>query len=295
MKTTINRGTPRLAPVHRAVTKMASCIGTHLKGSLVAPGVLTATRESTGAPSVVRRTVFILPRIAPSSDLLPVVTPPLLDKWDAALNATNIHHLFNDIPIGLRESFHMGIHSTIIETYTPPIHTSALTHPTVIQDYINKEHAGGQYTGPFSRSRLESLIGPFRTSPLDTVPKADSPDEQRIVQDFFFPHNDPSHSSVNSEIDVDNFACKWGTCSEIILLVIDAPHGTEAATLDADAAYRRFPIHPSQQPFLVIQWLEHFYIDHVCPFGSASSGDVFGRLADAISAIFLVNDIGPLK
>ncbi|KAJ7907623.1 hypothetical protein B0H13DRAFT_2332219 [Mycena leptocephala] len=81
-----------------------------------------------------------------------IVTPPLLDKWDAALNAANIHHLFNDIPIGLRESFHMGIHSTIVETYTPPNHTSALTHPTVIQDYINKGRAGGQYTGLFSRS-----------------------------------------------------------------------------------------------------------------------------------------------
>ncbi|KAJ7438991.1 hypothetical protein FB451DRAFT_975517, partial [Mycena latifolia] len=60
----------------------------------------------------------------------------------------------------------MGIHSTLTETYTPPNHASALAHPTVIQDYINKERAGGHYTGPFSRSRLEQLIGPFRTSPL---------------------------------------------------------------------------------------------------------------------------------
>ncbi|KAF7349137.1 Reverse transcriptase domain-containing protein [Mycena venus] len=215
--------------------------------------------------------------------------------WEAALKAANAHRLFFDIPIGLREGFHMGIHSAINETYTPPNHSSALSHPTVIEDYINKERAGGRYTGPFSRSRLETLIGPFRTSPLGTVPKAGSPDEHRIVQDFSFPRNDPLRSSINSEIDTDDFQCEWGTFSEVVLLVMDAPPGTEAATLDVDAAYRRCPIHPSQQAFFVIQWMDKFYIDHVCPFGSASSGGVFGRLADAISAIFIANDIGPLN
>ncbi|KAJ7769487.1 hypothetical protein B0H16DRAFT_1229383, partial [Mycena metata] len=60
----------------------------------------------------------------------------------------------------------MGIHSTITDSFIPSNHSSALSQPTVIQDYINKERAGRRYTGPFSRSRLESLIGPFRTSPL---------------------------------------------------------------------------------------------------------------------------------
>ncbi|KAJ7722078.1 hypothetical protein DFH07DRAFT_724391, partial [Mycena maculata] len=60
----------------------------------------------------------------------------------------------------------MGIHSTLTETYTPPNHTSALAHPSVIDEYINKERSGHRYTGPFSRSRLEQLIGPFRMSPL---------------------------------------------------------------------------------------------------------------------------------
>lgn len=189
----------------------------------------------------------------------------------------------------------MGINSTLTETYTPPNHTSALAHPGVIQDYIMKERAGRRYTGPFSRSRLESLIGPFRTSPLGTVPKAGSLNEHRIVQDFSFPRNNPSRTSINSEIDVDDFPCEWGTFSEVVLLVMDAPPGTEAASLDVDAAFRQCPIHPSQQPFFVIQWMNLFYLDHVCPFGSASSSGVFGRLADAISAIYMANDIGPLK
>ncbi|KAJ7347560.1 hypothetical protein DFH08DRAFT_699563, partial [Mycena albidolilacea] len=53
----------------------------------------------------------------------------------------------------------IGIYSYITQTQTPPNHSSSLEH-------TNKGRAGGRYTGPFSRSRLESLIGPFRTSLL---------------------------------------------------------------------------------------------------------------------------------
>ncbi|KAJ7636484.1 hypothetical protein FB45DRAFT_676012, partial [Roridomyces roridus] len=60
----------------------------------------------------------------------------------------------------------MGINSTVSETFTPPNHSSAFAHPDMIDAYIIKERAGRRYTGPFSRSRLEQLIGPFRTSPL---------------------------------------------------------------------------------------------------------------------------------
>ncbi|KAJ7809576.1 hypothetical protein B0H14DRAFT_2379632, partial [Mycena olivaceomarginata] len=51
----------------------------------------------------------------------------------------------------------IGIYSSITQTQTPPNHSSSLEH-------IKKDRAGGRYTGPFSRSRLESLIGPFLTS-----------------------------------------------------------------------------------------------------------------------------------
>lgn len=193
-------------------------------------------------------------------------------------------HLFADLPVGLREGFHMGIHSSLLETYTPPNHPSALSHPDVVQKYIRKELSERHYTRPFSKSRLELLIGPFRPSSLGVVDKAGSPDEFRIVQDFSFPRNDPFRNSVNSEINVDDFPCDWGTFSEVVLLVMDAPPDTEAATLDVDAAFRRCPIHPSQQPFFVVFWDNLCHIDHNAPFGSASSSGVFGRLADAIVA-----------
>jgi hypothetical protein len=75
----------------------------------------------------------------------------------------------------------MGINSTIIETQTPPNHSSSLAHPTVIDDYINKErahravrrtvygirpYADGYYTAAFpavTRTVLERYGGSYGT------------------------------------------------------------------------------------------------------------------------------------
>jgi hypothetical protein len=142
---------------------------------------------------------------------------------------------------------------------------------------------------------LEFLIGPFRTSPLGTVPKSLDSDDRRIVQDLSFPRNDPNHSSVNNQINIEDFRCDWGTFNDVRKIVIDAPEGAEAATLDVDSAFRCCPILPSQQCNFVIHWNDSYYVDHCAPFGATSAGGVFGRVADAKSAILESEDIVPSK
>jgi hypothetical protein len=161
--------------------------------------------------------------------------------------------------------------------------------------HIHKELSLRRYSGPFSRSRLEFLIGPFRTSPLGTVPKSHDSSDRRIVQDLSFPRNDPTHSSVNDQINIEDFRCDWGTFNDIRVIVINAPVGTEAATLDVDSAFRCCPILPSQQSSFVVHWNGSYYVDHNAPFGATSAGGVFGRVADAKSAILESKDIGPAK
>lgn len=178
----------------------------------------------------------------------------------------------------------MGVRSLINSTYTPPNHKSATENPSTVVQHINKELSYGRYTGPFSRSRLENLIGPFRSSPLGTVPKSE-PNQFRIIQDLSFPRNDPSHASVNAEIDSAMFPCDWGTFTQVAEIVRNSAPGTQAATMDVDAAFRCCPITPPQQPHFIIHWDDAFYIDHNAPFGATSSGGIFGRLADAMSAI----------
>ena len=110
-----------------------------------------------------------------------------------------------------------------------------------------------------------------------------------------FPRDDPTHSSVNDQINIEDFRCDWGTFNDIRSIVINAPPGTEAATLDVDSAFRCCPIIPSQQSSFVIHWNNRYYVDHNAPFGATSAGGVFGRAADAKSAILESKKIGPSK
>jgi hypothetical protein len=106
------------------------------------------------------------------------------------------------------------------------------------------------------------------------------------------------HATIHSfhqltlESTSTNFRCDWGSFQQVINIVLDAPHGSQAATLDVDAAFRRCPIHPSQQPNFVVMWNDLFYIDHVAPFGASSSGGVFGRVADCLMAMLRLHKMG---
>ena len=240
------------------------------------------------------------PSITPNSatpplNLLTISTPFIPDEWEKLLNNTTPFNKFSDVPHSLRFGFDMGVHTPPSYTYTPPNHNSALAYPDHVLSHIHKELSLRRYSGPFSRSRLEFLIGPFRTSPLGTVPKSHDSTDRRIVQDLSFPRNDPTRSSINDQINIEDFRCDWGTFNDIRGIVMETPEGTEAATLDVDSAFRCCPILPSQQRNFVIHWNDSYYIDHNAPFGATSAGGVFGRVADAKSAILKSKNIGPSK
>lgn len=77
--------------------------------------------------------------------------------------------------------------------------------------------------------------------------------------------------------------------------VASAPPGTQAATLDIEAAYRTVPVWPQHKRFLVVEVDGEFYIDHVFPFGLATAGGVQGHVADASVDILHSLELGPIK
>jgi hypothetical protein len=289
---------------------LALCKGENLLVSgRASPGSGSASRGTalpvvTRAHPVVKGSTVVpfavLPYTVPSnatllSELLIINTPFIPDQWEKMLNEITPFNKFSDVPIGIRSGFDMGVHSPPLHTYTPPNHNSAVLYPNHVLSHIHTELSLRRYSGPFSRSRLEFLIGPFRTSPLGTVPKSLDSDERRIVQDLSFPRNDPDRPSINSQINIEDFRCNWGTFNDVRDIVVNAPAGTEAATLDVDSAFRCCPIRPSQQQNFVVQWNGSYYIDHNAPFGATSAGGVFGRVADAKSAILTSKGLGPSK
>ena len=163
------------------------------------------------------------------------------------------------VPISLCFSFDMGVHSPPSVTYTLPNHNSSLSFPEHILSHIQTEISLGHYSGLFSCSKLESLIGPFRTSPLGTVPKIVGSTDRRDIQDLSFPRDNPSRTSVNDQINIKDFRCHWGTFNKVRKMVIDALPFSEAATLDDDSAFRCCPITPSQQRNFIIHWNNLLY------------------------------------
>ncbi|KAJ3737876.1 hypothetical protein EV360DRAFT_12331, partial [Lentinula raphanica] len=61
-------------------------------------------------------------------------------------------------------------------------HSSSSLDTSFISEYIAGEQAAGRYSRGYKPEELESLIGPFRTSPLGLVPKPNS-SKLRMVQD----------------------------------------------------------------------------------------------------------------
>lgn len=74
-----------------------------------------------------------------------------------------------------------------------------------------------------------------------------------------------------------------------------APPGTQAATLDIEAAYRTIPVWPQHKRFLVVSFNDLFWIDHTFPFGLTTAGGVQGHVADATVDILANLDVTPIK
>lgn len=147
---------------------------------------------------------------------------------------------------------------------------------------VQKEFTAGRYIGPFSRRSLESLCGPFQSSPLSLVPKANKPGAFRLVQNYSFPRTPiNSYYSINWHINSADFPCTWGTFAAFSHLVWSLPPGSQAAIRDVAEAYRTIPLHPSQWPGTIVRLdipgdeVEQYAVDTNASFGVASHAGVF--------------------
>ncbi|KAG9084299.1 hypothetical protein FRC06_004133 [Ceratobasidium sp. 370] len=244
-----------------------------------------ADMAATYAPSVeANRTT---PNPAPP-DPHKIVTPFSPPAWRNLLISLNLLDQFRNILPCLTHGFCIGVRNAITHTFIPPNHSSATDRPDVVDAHIKKELAEGHYSGPFSQSYLLSAIGNFCCAPLGVVDKPSTPGEFRIIQDFSFPRNNPNASSVNTEIDPDEFPCIWGFFNDVHEHFIHLDPPSTATTFDMDAAFCRVPIHTLDQPHLIVHWKGEFYVDHCAPFGAASSGSLFGCLGDVMMKILII-------
>lgn len=223
------------------------------------------------------------------------LTPLRADEWESQLRDAGLLDIYPHLVPSLRYGFISDI-PFIHRTFTPLNSPSLQTPAGEFQRIVNHEFAAGRYIGPFSRLSLESIIGPFQSSPLSLIPKPHKPEVFRLIQNFSFPRQ-PSDgiSSINYHIDPANFPCTWGTFNAFALLCWRLPLGSQGAVRDVAEAYRILPLHPSQWPGTVVRLDDdQFAVDTCAAFGVGSHAGLFGSLADACTDIMRSHGIGPM-
>ena len=167
------------------------------------------------------------------------LTPYKAKAWRSRLSAAGLTAKYPNIPEGLARGFDMGF-PKIVQTFSPPngLSKGGALYEHLAQN-ISHEMEVGRYVGPFSRDKLEGLIGCFQSSLLSIIPKPGKLGKYRIIQNFSFPYNllDNNIKSINSQVNLDGFPCTWGTFDMICQVVRNLPPGSQAAVRDVAEAY----------------------------------------------------------
>jgi hypothetical protein len=182
---------------------------------------------------------------------------------------------------------------------------SAYGKEHIITKLIEKELSAGRYKGLFTREEVEKYVGPFIAHPLGIVQKDES-SKPRLVEDLSYPHSGNAES-LNALADISDCELNWGGLLETISLLVNAPDGTQAASIDIEGAFRTIGIIPSEFWQGVIQAGNNlFAVDLATKFGGKRSGFNFERPARAFCLIIAstypnvslprwVDDIMPIR
>jgi hypothetical protein len=145
----------------------------------------------------------------------PAAFQSFIDRFDSL--RVKYPFLVRKLSIGFR----LGDLRPLTETFTPPNHPSASTYSSAVLNYLKSEVEKGRMSGPFTKTQLEEILGgPFRSSPIQVVAKFDTDGnltKTRMAINLSF--RDGSGVSVNDMIDSDDFPMKWGTASEVEIIV----------------------------------------------------------------------------
>ena len=112
-----------------------------------------------------------------------MLTPYRPSAWRSQLERHGLLGIYHNLYHSLMHGFDLGIPS-ISQTYVPANSPSIYKLPREYEEIVDKEFQKGRSIGPFLRADLESILGPFQSSPLSLVPKPGKPGKFCAVHDF---------------------------------------------------------------------------------------------------------------
>lgn len=174
----------------------------------------------------------------------------------------------------LEAGFAFGFKIPCSLTAAPPMVTnlrSALLHPTVVSEKIEKEVSLGRMSGPFTSVPLQGLV----VSPLGVLPKKE-PNKFRLIHHLSFPKG----GSVNDSIAPEECAVTYTSFDAAISWVRRYGQGSLMAKADS---FR----------LLGCAWNGAYYVDRCLPMGCSISCALFEAFSSFLE--WVVRDVSGIN
>ena len=178
---------------------------------------------------------------------------------------------------GISEGFRIGFqYSTHQWSSANRNMQSTLSHPRVVEEYLEKEIALGKVVGPASKD-LQVQINRF-----GVIPKGHQKDKWWLILDLSY----PTGHSVNDGIELELCSLSYTSVDHAAGLIIAQGGGTLQAKLDLKSAYRMVPVHPEDRQLLGMKWKDKTWLDTTLLFRLRSAPKLFNFLANCLQWIF---------
>ena len=194
-----------------------------------------------------------------------------VEAWSHAISRHPDEDFRSYIISGLVQGFRVGFNRTHCLRPARRNMPSADAHPSVVEDYIDKEKKAGRIIGPLS-------IPDIHINRIGVIPKGHTPGRWRLITDL----SHPCDMSVNDGIDPALCSLSYVTVDTVARAVQALGTGTLMAKVDIESAYRLIPVHPDDRPLLGFQWRGSVFSDAMLPFGLRSAPKIFNAVADAL-------------
>jgi hypothetical protein len=183
----------------------------------------------------------------------------------------------NDLLRGLKFGFDIGINEPPNEIFECKNLLSSKKEGAFVTAALKQEVDCNYIAGPFDSLPFTQ----YRVSPIGVATGKYS-GKKRLILDLSAPHTEGEISSVNSQIDKDEYSLHYVTIDDAINVIRRLGKGSQLTKVDVKDAFRILPVAPHQWPHLCIKWEGQFYFYLRLPFGSRSSPKIFTMLSEAV-------------
>ena len=206
--------------------------------------------------------------LSEASTLVSPVKASELARWLDGYSQVEVDKLV----LGFKEGFRIG-YTGHVQPSQPANLKSALDHPIVVDQKIEKEVSLGRFAGPFRSAPFT----PFQISPVGVVPKKET-GKFRLIHHLSYPKG----HSINDGIPTEQSHVTYQTVDDATQAMKALGKGCYLAKTDIADAYRIVPLHPTEYHLFGIKWRGQYYYDRCLPMGCSASCQIFKTLSVAL-------------